>query len=139
MSANLQLGAQAIDRRGFLACGALGSEPGQAVARRWVRDRLLLRATLDGYESLLLRGRYPVAMLFLAAPPGEVDVNVHPTKAEVRFLDQGLMHEIVRRAVIDALGATPAPELVLSTPLPGGPGEVVRGLPLGFDSGVRTV
>ena len=44
-----------------------------------------LSAVLDGYESLLMRGRYPVAMLFLATAPGEIDVNVHPAKLEVRF------------------------------------------------------
>src|SRR5207247_1812654 len=61
----------------YVAVGGAGSG-------RWVRDRLLLRAVLDGYASLVMRGRYPIAILFLGIPPGEVDVNVHPAKLEVR-------------------------------------------------------
>jgi DNA mismatch repair protein MutL len=49
--------------------------------------------------------------LFIELGPDRVDVNVHPTKAEVRFLDQGLVHEILRRAIVDALGTTGTPEL----------------------------
>jgi DNA mismatch repair protein MutL len=61
--------------------------------------------------------------LFLELPPDRIDVNVHPTKAEVRFKEQSLVHEVVRRAVADALGQGPAPELTLrpSDLLPGGP------------------
>lgn len=84
---------------------AVGGEGGPGVARRWVRDRLLLRATLDGYESLLMRGRYPVAMLFLSAPPGEVDVNVHPAKLEVRFQRPAAAHQLIRSALRSHLTA----------------------------------
>src|SRR5439155_24923261 len=52
----------------------IGGEPVGAVAGRWVRDRVLLRAVLDGYASLVQRGRYPIAVLFLAAPAGGLDV-----------------------------------------------------------------
>jgi DNA mismatch repair protein MutL len=84
---------------------AVGGEGEASVARRWVRDRLLLRATLDGYESLLMRGRYPVAMLFLSAPPGEVDVNVHPAKLEVRFQRPAAAHQLIRSALRSHLAA----------------------------------
>ncbi len=55
------------------------------VNRRWVSDRLLAGAISDAYKSLIPSGRFPVVVLRLTMPPAEVDVNVHPTKAEVRF------------------------------------------------------
>jgi DNA mismatch repair protein MutL len=76
---------------------------------RWVRDRVLLRAVLDGYESLLLRGRYPVAVLFLRVPPGEVDVNVHPAKLEVRFRRPAAVHQLIAPALCARLAAALAP------------------------------
>jgi len=84
--------------------------PGQPAARRWVRDRLLLRAVLDGYESLLMRGRYPVAMLFLATSPGELDVNVHPAKLEVRFRRPQAVHQLIVSALRGRLSAALGPQ-----------------------------
>jgi DNA mismatch repair protein MutL len=84
---------------------------GERMARRWVRDRLLLRAVLDGYESLLLRGRYPIVMLFLRVPPGEIDVNVHPAKLEVRFRRAPLVHQLIVPALRSRLTAALAPGL----------------------------
>jgi DNA mismatch repair protein MutL len=55
---------------------------------RWLRDRGLSQALQDAYRGLLMTGRYPVAFLFLDLPPEQVDVNVHPAKAEVRFRDR---------------------------------------------------
>jgi DNA mismatch repair protein MutL len=73
---------------------------GDGAARgRWVRDRMLLRAVLDGYESLLMRGRYPVAFLTLRVEAGGVDVNVHPAKLEVRFQDGQAVHRVVTSAL----------------------------------------
>jgi DNA mismatch repair protein MutL len=54
---------------------------------RFIRDRSLSHALTEAYRSLLMVGRYPVAFLFLEVPAEEVDVNVHPTKIEVRFRD----------------------------------------------------
>src|SRR5262249_13162140 len=60
---------------------------------RWVRDRSLGHASQEAFRGLLMTGRYAVAFLFLELPPDLVDVNVHPTKSEVRFRDgQGLYH-----------------------------------------------
>jgi len=84
---------------------------GRPRSGRWVRDRLLLRAVLDGYESLLLRGRYPVAVLFLGVPPGDVDVNVHPAKLEVRFRRPAAVHQLIVPAVRARLTAALAPGL----------------------------
>lgn len=52
---------------------------------RWIQDRALGHALGEAYRGLVMTGRYPVAFLFLEMPPEEVDVNVHPTKTEVRF------------------------------------------------------
>ncbi|TMA55570.1 MAG: DNA mismatch repair endonuclease MutL [Deltaproteobacteria bacterium] len=79
-------------------------------AYRWTRDRLLLRAVLDGYESLLMHGRYPVAVLFLRFPPGEVDVNVHPAKLEVRFRHPAADHQLLVPALRTRLAAALRPE-----------------------------
>jgi DNA mismatch repair protein MutL len=69
------------------------------VAGRFVRDRVLTRAVLDGYQSVLMRGRYPVAVVFLDVAEGDVDVNVHPAKAEVRFRDPGRVHRLLAGAI----------------------------------------
>jgi len=66
---------------------------------RPVRDRRLLHAAHLAYATLLPRGRYPVLFLFLSLPPDEVDVNVHPAKAEVRFRNPGAAHDLVLRAL----------------------------------------
>jgi DNA mismatch repair protein MutL len=96
---------------------SLEPRPGQPSARRWVRDRLLLRAVLDGYESLLMRGRYPVAMLFLATRPGELDVNVHPAKLEVRFRRPQAVHQLIVSALRGRLSAALGPQAATVVPL----------------------
>jgi DNA mismatch repair protein MutL len=73
---------------------------------RPIRDRRLLHAIQAAYTTLLPRGRYPVLYLFLEVPAGEVDVNVHPAKAEVRFLRPGAVHDLVREALLEALGVS---------------------------------
>src|SRR5438093_1375210 len=69
-----------------------------------------LRGVLDGYESLLMHGRYPVAVLFLRFPPGEVDVNVHPAKLEVRFRHPAAVHQLLVPALRARLAAALRPE-----------------------------
>jgi DNA mismatch repair protein MutL len=70
---------------------------------RWIRDRSLFHALQEAYRGLLMTGRYAVAFLFLNLPPDQVDVNVHPTKSEVRFRDSQTMYHLVRRAVRNRL------------------------------------
>ncbi len=66
---------------------------------RWIQDASLGAALLQAYHTLLMVGRYPLAVLFLELPPQEVDVNVHPAKAEVRFRDADRVFRFVQRAV----------------------------------------
>jgi DNA mismatch repair protein MutL len=62
---------------------------------RFVRDRVVQHAILEGYRSLLEKRRYPIAVLFIDMPPQAVDVNVHPTKHEVRFRNQQQIHDFI--------------------------------------------
>ena len=93
------------------------------VNRRIVKDRTIAHAILDAYSVATNKERSPEVHLFLEVPPDRVDVNVHPTKAEVRFREQSMVHQMVRHALGDALGAGPAPELTLRTTdvIPGRP------------------
>lgn len=80
------------------------------VNRRPVQDASLSAALLRAYHTLLMVGRYPMAILFLEMPPDSVDVNVHPTKAEVRFREADRVFSGVQRAVRRALLAhSPVP------------------------------
>src|SRR5690606_15924886 len=70
---------------------------------RAIRDNRLTFAVVQAYHTLLPGGRFPLALLFIHMPPEEVDVNVHPTKVEVRFRDEGAVFGAVQRAVRAAL------------------------------------
>jgi DNA mismatch repair protein MutL len=70
---------------------------------RPVRDKLLMGAVRGGFADVLARDRHPVVALFVTVDPREVDVNVHPAKAEVRFRDPGLVRALIVRALRDAL------------------------------------
>jgi len=79
---------------------------------RWVQDTPLNAALLQAYHTLLMVGRYPLAALFLEVPPEEVDVNVHPAKAEVRFRNSDKAFSLVQRATRRALLAyAPVPQV----------------------------
>ncbi|MFW5691868.1 MAG: DNA mismatch repair endonuclease MutL [Chloroflexota bacterium] len=70
---------------------------------RWVNDSKLTYAVVQAYHGLLDNGRYPLAVLMVRVPPQEVDVNVHPTKAEVRFRDANAVFTGLQRAVREAV------------------------------------
>jgi DNA mismatch repair protein MutL len=79
---------------------------------RWVQDTPLTTALLQAYHTLLMVGRYPLAALFIEVPPEEVDVNVHPAKAEVRFRNPDKAFSFVQRAARRALLAyAPVPQV----------------------------
>ncbi len=104
--------------RGPLALQGLAGQPEAARARgdlqylfvngRYVRDRLLAHAVRSAYEDQLHGSRQPAYLLFLQISPELVDVNVHPTKIEVRFRDGRTVHQAVRAAVEDALAPSRA-------------------------------
>ena len=85
------------------------------INRRYVRDKLLTHSILESYRTLIPKMRYPAVILFLEMDPDQVDVNVHPTKLEVRFPEAGKIHQAVMETIQPALLKHPqllvAPEL----------------------------
>ena len=82
---------------------------------RWVHDAALNTALLQAYHTLLMVGRYPLTALFIEMHPAEVDVNVHPAKAEVRFREPDRIFSFVQRSVRKALLAySPVPNVAPS-------------------------
>jgi DNA mismatch repair protein MutL len=78
---------------------------------RWIQNRALSFALEEAYHSLLMVGRHPVALIRIALDPSAVDVNVHPTKAEVKFVDERAVCRAVQRAAHAALSAAPNADL----------------------------
>ena len=112
------------------------------VNKRLIRDRLLLHAITEAYRNVIPPTSFPVVLLFLEMPPEEVDVNVHPSKTEVRFRQQSLVHDFVRDSLRTALikarpaagflaaldsPATASPSLMppAASPIPGPPERVL--------------
>ncbi len=97
--------------RAFLAAPDLAQTTSRGVqlfaGRRWIRDRALLQAVTMGYGELVPRGRYPVAVAMVDVPGGEIDVNVHPQKLEVRFSDAASVSSAVRHAVRKGCASSP--------------------------------
>jgi DNA mismatch repair protein MutL len=110
-----------VQVRGYIAPlaeqGPLRGPQHVYVNGRIVRDKTITHAIQAAYAVATVRERSPEVHLFIEIAPDRVDVNVHPTKAEVRFLEQSLVHEVIRRALGDALGAGVAPELRLQAPV----------------------
>jgi len=82
------------------------------VNRRWISSRLLARAVEEAYHGLLMEGKHPMAVISISLPPGEVDVNIHPTKTEVKFRNEHLIFTTVQKAVRHTLvGLMPVPRI----------------------------
>jgi DNA mismatch repair protein MutL len=86
------------------------------INRRLVKDRTIASAIITAYSVASIKERSPEVHLFIEMPHDAVDVNVHPTKAEVRFRDQGHVHEVIRRTLGEALGRGGVPVLELQPP-----------------------
>jgi DNA mismatch repair protein MutL len=96
---------------------------------RLIRDRLLLHAISAAYYNLMPPACFPFALIFVNCDSGEVDVNVHPSKTEVRFRHQSFVHDFVRDCVREQLmESRPAPAFAVS-PLPMLPGQQGARLP----------
>jgi DNA mismatch repair protein MutL len=94
------------------------------VNRRWIQDRALNQAVIQAYHTFLPVGRFPVAVLNIKMDPAEVDVNVHPTKAEVKFREPRDVFRAVQRAVREAV--------VAEAPVAGYGSPVTPSAPTGF-------
>src|SRR6266702_7970881 len=104
--------AVAAEREGFRLTGLIGvptlnrglpRDQYLVVNGRPVRDKLLVGAVRGAYQDVLARDRHPVVALFLDGPSAEIDVNVHPAKAEIRFRDAGLIRGLVVGALRHSL------------------------------------
>jgi DNA mismatch repair protein MutL len=83
---------------------------------RWVQDASLSSAVMHAYQTFIMVGRYPISILFVEVEPEEVDVNVHPAKAEVRFRKPDQIFSLMQRAVRRALLAySPVPQVSVNT------------------------
>jgi len=96
------------------------------VNRRLIKDRLLLHAVSAAYHNLIPPSMYPFALLFVDCDPGEVDVNVHPSKTEVRFRHGTFVHDFVRDSIRQALIET---RPVSALPLAASPAQPGARLP----------
>jgi DNA mismatch repair protein MutL len=104
------------------------------VNRRWIRDRSIAHAIQEAYRGILMTGRYAVTFLFLDLPPDQVDVNVHPTKSEVRFRDPNAIHHLVHAGIRERLRKEhlTARLMPTSTLAPPRPPEFAAGTTNGF-------
>ncbi|MBZ0301964.1 MAG: DNA mismatch repair endonuclease MutL [Anaerolineae bacterium] len=120
----IEIESENSDRRSPIKVWGYTSVPGQSradrsriilfVNGRWIQDASLGYAVVQAYHTFLMKGRYPVSVVMIELPSEEVDVNVHPTKAEVRFQNPNAVFAIVqrtiRRAILDLGQTTPLHE-----------------------------
>ena len=106
------------------------------VNRRIVKDKTIAHAIIEAYSNASIKERSPEVHLFLEIPADRIDVNVHPTKAEVRFRDQSFIHEAVKHAIADAIGKGAVPELQLLPASYRAPEPAGQSIPGVLDGGI---
>ncbi|MBY0313983.1 MAG: DNA mismatch repair endonuclease MutL [Bdellovibrionales bacterium] len=77
------------------------------VQNRWVQDRTMMAAVMEAYRNLLMHGEYPYALIKVQVPPEDVDVNIHPTKSQVKFKDNSFIFKIVQSTLCASLETAP--------------------------------
>ncbi len=96
---SIQQEENGIRVEGFVSLPSLSKGNGEGISlyvnRRYVKDRVIYKALLDAYQHILPAHRYPIAVLYLFLLPSSVDVNVHPTKAEVKFKEPERVYQTV--------------------------------------------
>ncbi|MFC1931823.1 DNA mismatch repair endonuclease MutL [Chloroflexota bacterium] len=100
------------------------------INRRWVNSRLLAWAVEEAYHGLLMTGKHPVAVINVSLPPEEMDVNVHPTKSEVKFQNErqvfGAVQKAVRQALMVQMPVSKIEEVATAYVSPAGRGQPLR-------------
>lgn len=107
------------------------------INRRWVQSRMLTYAVAEAYQGMLMTGKYPIIVLNITLPPGDIDVNVHPTKREIKFRDERVTFLIVQKAVRETLiGFTPVPTMRMGSSPSSSP--IFTSIPLPQTEGLKT-
>jgi len=88
------------------------------VNRRLVQSSPLARATEDAYHGLLMTGKHPIAVINVSLPPQELDINIHPTKRDVKFRNTQTVYTAVQKAIEKVLAKAPLPEVKAGAPTP---------------------
>jgi DNA mismatch repair protein MutL len=101
------------------------------VNRRWVRSPLLTRATEEAYRGLLMDGQHPLAVINISLPTQELDVNIHPAKAQIKFCHEQTAFSSVQKAIEETLARTP---IASSKAVPFSVSPALRSLSAGWQS-----
>ncbi|MFC1941505.1 DNA mismatch repair endonuclease MutL [Chloroflexota bacterium] len=110
------------------------------VNRRWISSRLLAWAVEEAYHGLLMQGKHPVAIINISLPLKELDVNVHPTKTEIKFQNERLVFGAVQKAVRQALiELAPVPKIEEVATGYGVPVVMSQPLPMTVETGQHSV
>ena len=86
---------------------------------RWIQDRSLQAAVMEAYRHLLMHGEYPTAVVWVETKPDEIDVNIHPSKSQVKFADASLAFRAVQASIRDVLEKAPwLPQTAVTAAVP---------------------
>jgi DNA mismatch repair protein MutL len=102
---------------------------------RWIQDRSLQAAVMEAYRHLLMHGEFPVAVVWVETDPEDIDVNIHPTKSQVKFVDPSMAFRAVQASIRDSLEKAPwIPKVQAESPKPEAQFEAVEQAVFQFSS-----